>query len=105
MAVTRRIIQQLFDVLLFTNSSMQWYLSRPLLSVFLVDESSMQRYAQNLCVNQNEETVQEIVEVFEELSKSADRSLETWSRDTFAITLNKLVKRLTKFSIQHNEAA
>ena len=100
-----RIIQQLFDVLLFTKSSLQWDLSRPLLSVFLVDESSMQRYAQNLCLNQSETMVQQIVEVFEELSKSADRSLETWSREMFTITLTKLVRRLTQFSIQRREFA
>lgn len=92
-------------MILFTKSSLQWDLSRPLLSVFLVDESSMQRYAQYLCLNQDEATVQQIVDVFEELSKSADRSLETWSRETFTVTLTKLVKRLMQFSIRRREIA
>ena len=96
------IMRELFDTVLFTKTSMQWDLSMCILPVCLVYENGMNEYCNYLCDGCTEEAASEIRDVFQDISKSIDPSLDRSARETFSMRLSNWIRKLTRFAIRRN---
>lgn len=101
--ITYSIIRELFNILLFSKTSMQWNLASALFPVCLVYENGMKEYCNYLCEGCSEEGVKEIRHVFQEIAKKVDKSLDTSAKEEFNMGLTNWIARITKFAIQRNE--
>ena len=97
------LVRELFDILLFTMTSMQWNLASALLPVCLVYENGITEYCNYLCEGCSEEGVTEIRHVFQEIAKKVDRSLDASAKEEFNMCLPKGIRRITKYAIPRNE--
>ncbi len=97
------LVRELFDILLFTKTSMQWNLASALLPVCLVYENGITEYCNYLCEGCSEEGVTEIRHVFQEIAKKVDRSLDASAKEEFNMCLTNWIRRITRFAIQRNE--
>lgn len=98
-----RVLKQLFDAILLSKVSLQWDLSRPLLSVFLVYENGLNEYCQYLCKGCNEKEVEAIREIFKEMLSVIDRSLDASAREAFSMMVGKWCQLLGKFALNRSQ--
>lgn len=96
-------MKEIFDALLLSKVALQWDLSRPLLSVFLVYEDGLNAYCQYLCEGCNESQVAEIQEIFKDFLKNVDRSLDNSSREGFSMLVGKWCRKLAGYAIHRDQ--
>lgn len=94
------VLKELFDAILLSKVTLQWSLSRPLLSVFLVYENGLNEYCQYLCKGCDESQVELIKNVFKDIMNFVDRSLDASSREAFSMMIGKWSNLLGSFAIQ-----
>ena len=96
-------MKEIFDALLLSKVALQWDLSRPLLSVFLVYEDGLNTYCSSLCEGCNENEVAEIQDLFKDFLKSVDRSLDNTAREGFSMVVGKWCRKLANYAIRRGQ--
>lgn len=91
--VLSQLMNTLFNSLLFSPTSNQWAITRPILSLMLLDETAYQEYQVQLSATQtHQENQLKLRDEFAHLTENLQRSLEVTNRDRFT-------QRLTIFRI------
>jgi len=91
--VLSQLMNTLFNALLFSPTSNQWAITRPILSLMLLDETAYQEYQVHLSATQtHQENQLKLRDEFAHLTENLQRSLEVTNRDRFT-------QRLTIFRI------
>lgn len=81
------ILYTLFEIVLFEECANQWSLSRPMLSLILVNESYFGELKQRLIATQPQERQERVSSCFDKLMQDISRSLDTRNRDRFTQNL------------------
>ena len=81
------ILKALFEIIVFEDCSNQWSLSRPMLSLILLNEQVYNDLKMQIVAMQPPERQQRLVECFERLMEGVSRSLESKNRDKFTQNL------------------
>ena len=81
------ILKALFEIIVFEDCSNQWSLSRPMLSLILLNEQVYNDLKMQIVSMQPPERQQRLVECFERLMEGVNRSLESKNRDKFTQNL------------------
>ncbi|BBN20485.1 exportin-7 [Marchantia polymorpha subsp. ruderalis] len=81
------ILKTLFDLVLFEDSANQWSLSRPMLSIILVDEQIYNDLKAQLISTQPQDEQQRLLSNFDKLMADVSRGLEPKNRDRFTQNL------------------
>mmetsp|Transcript_26690 Transcript_26690/g.50766 ORF Transcript_26690/g.50766 Transcript_26690/m.50766 type:complete len:1056 (-) Transcript_26690:229-3396(-) len=81
------ILKTLFEIILFEDCSNQWSLSRPMLSLILLIESSFNDIQASLASTLPPEQQQRLATCFQKLMTDVTRSLEAKNRDKFTQNL------------------
>ena len=90
--VLSQLMNTLFNSLLFSPTSNQWAITRPILSLMLLDEAAYTEYQVQLSSTQTQENQLKLRDEFTHLTENLQRSLEVTNRDRFT-------QRLTIFRI------
>ena len=93
------ILKALFEIIVFEDCSNQWSLSRPMLSLILLNEQVYNDLKMQIVSMQPPERQQRLVECFERLMEGVNRSLESKNRDKFTqnLTIFRHDTKLKKF--------
>eukprot|EP00899_Mesostigma_viride_P004716 jgi/Mesvir1/14245/Mv09683-RA.1 len=81
------ILKTLFEIVLFEDCANQWSLSRPMLSLILINEQIFPELEAQLAASQPLERRQRLMQCFEKLMHEVSRSLEPKNRDKFTQNL------------------
>ncbi|MAD56215.1 MAG: hypothetical protein CL974_01570 [Euryarchaeota archaeon] len=81
--ILNQLMGTLFNSLLFTSHANHWAVTRPILSLLLVSNSSFEAYQEQLLSTQTVENHVKLKEEFEKLTTDIQRSVETSNRDRF----------------------
>ncbi|KAK9156564.1 hypothetical protein Scep_003138 [Stephania cephalantha] len=81
------ILKTLFEIVLFEDYGNQWSLSRPMLSLILINEQMFTDLKAQILASQPVEQQQRLVLCFENLMADVTRSLDTKNRDKFTQNL------------------
>ena len=81
------LLRTLFEMVLFEECSNQWSLSRPMLSLILVNEGILSELKAQLVASQPPDRRARLVGCFEKLMTDVNRSLEAKNRDRFTQNL------------------
>lgn len=81
------VLQALFEIALFEECFNQWSLSRPMLSLILINEQSLSTLKQQLVASQPMEKQALLATCLDKLMKDVDRTLESKNRDRFTQNL------------------
>ncbi len=73
----------LFEIVLFEDCANQWSLSRPMLSLILVNEQYFPELRAQITVSQPADRQAKLVQGFDKLMADVTRSLEPKNRDKF----------------------
>ena len=90
--VVSQLMSTLFNSLLFAPNSNHWAITRPILSLLLLDNGAFVDYQRQLGATQTQENQQKLGEEFARLTEGLQRSLEVTNRDRFT-------QRLTIFRV------
>lgn len=82
------ILRSLFDIVLFEDCSNQWSLSRPMLSLILINENFFGELKQQIAASQPTERRQRLLTCFDKLMTDVTRTLESKNRDRFTQSLS-----------------
>lgn len=93
---------ELFNAILFGHLSVQWNLSRPLLSVYLTYEKSLEDYFTYLQSQCDPDRHSELMSVFADISQQSYRSLDAVARDTFSMDVPKWKRILLNTAFRHS---
>lgn len=85
------ILKSLFEIILFEECSNQWSLSRPMLSLILINEQIYQQLKQQIILGQPPERQQHLANCLDKLMTGVQRNLEPKNRDKF--TQNMTITR------------
>ena len=81
------ILKTLFEIVLFEDCSNQWSLSRPMLSLILLNEQVYTDLKMQIIGSQPQEKQQRLATCFEKLMDKISRTLEPKNRDKFTQNL------------------
>jgi exportin-7 len=81
------LLRTLFEMVLFEECSNQWSLSRPMLSLILVNEGILNELKGQLVASQPPDRRARLVGCFEKLMNDVSRSLDAKNRDRFTQNL------------------
>jgi len=81
------ILKTLFEIVLFEDCSNQWSLSRPMLSLILLNEQVYNDLKMQIIASQSTEKQQRLASCFEKLMDNVSRTLESKNRDKFTQNL------------------
>ena len=81
------ILKTLFEIILFEDCSNQWSLSRPMLSLILINEQVFSDLKMQIITSQPTEKQQKLASCFENLMSDVSRTLESKNRDKFTQNL------------------
>ena len=98
-----RLLQNVFSGLLLAKASLQWDLSRTLLTVILISENGLNQYCQYLCQGLNNKQVEEVQTIFSSISSSIDKSLDMSSKETFALMASKWCPKLKEYYLLRSQ--
>ena len=93
---------ELFHAILFGHLGVQWNLSRPLLSVYLTYEKSLEDYFTYLQTQCDPEQHARLMLVYREMSQPSYRSLDAIARDTFSMDIPKWRRILLNTAFHHS---
>ena len=82
-AVFTELMSTLFNILIYAESTNQWSLSRPILSLALASEKSLIAFQQQISATQSPENQARLTEAFHNLMIDVRRNLEPSNRDKF----------------------
>jgi len=78
-----QLLNSLFTSMLFSTAVNHWPLTRPILSIILIAESSFLEYQNHLGSSQTQENQTKLAAEFTKLTENLQRSLEVSNRDKF----------------------
>jgi exportin-7 len=78
-----QLLNSLFTSMLFSTAVNHWPLTRPILSLILIAESSFVEYQKHLASSQTQENQTKLAAEFTKLTENLQRSLEVSNRDKF----------------------
>ena len=78
-----QLLNTLFTSMLFSSAVNHWPLTRPILSIILIAESSFVEYQKHLASSQTPENQTKLASEFVKLTENLQRSLEVSNRDKF----------------------
>eukprot|EP00898_Chlorokybus_atmophyticus_P001655 jgi/Chlat1/2490/Chrsp175S02362 len=81
------ILKSLFEIVLFEDCANQWSLSRPMLSLILINEQIFNELKAQLLSSQPPDRQQKLLVCFDKLMADVSRSLESKNRDKFTQNL------------------
>ena len=81
------ILKTLFEIILFEECSNQWSLSRPMLSLILINEQIYQQLRQQIILQQPSDRQQHLAACLDKLMVDVQRNLEPKNRDKFTQNL------------------
>ncbi|GAB4820934.1 hypothetical protein N2152v2_007980 [Parachlorella kessleri] len=81
------ILSSLFEIVLFEDCSNQWSLSRPMLSLILVNEQIYSQLRQQIISSQTPDRQQHLANCLDRLMQDVQRNLEPKNRDKFTQNL------------------
>ena len=81
------ILRTLFEIIVFEDCSNQWSLSRPMLSLILLNEPVFAELKVQIVAVQPAERQQRLAQCFERLMEGVNRTLESKNRDKFTQNL------------------
>ena len=90
--VVSQLMSTLFNSLLFAPNSNHWAITRPILSLLLLDHAAYLEYQAQISSTQTPENQIKLSEEFNRLTENLQQSLEVTNRDRFT-------QRLTIFRI------
>jgi len=88
---------KLFELILFGAQGSMWAVTRPVLSLFLADESVFHNYRQHLLGTQSPENQGRLGDCFDRLLMDLDPSLDIANRDRFAQRLANFRSNVREF--------
>jgi exportin-7 len=81
------ILKTLFEIILFEECSNQWSLSRPMLSLILINEPIYEQLKQQIIAQQPSDRQQHLATCLGKLMVDVQRNLEPKNRDKFTQNL------------------
>lgn len=87
-ALLPEILKTLFEIVLFEECSNQWSLSRPMLSLILINEQMFTDLKAQILASQAVDQHQRLASCFDKLMADITRSLDSKNRDKFTQNLN-----------------
>lgn len=87
-ALLPEILKTLFEIVLFEDCSNQWSLSRPMLSLILINEQMFTDLKAQILASQAVDQHQRLASCFDKLMADITRSLDSKNRDKFTQNLN-----------------
>lgn len=98
------MLRTLFDIVLFEDCSNQWSLSRPMLSLILVNEGIFNDLKVQIAVTQVAEKRARLAQCFDKLLTDVTRSLEPKNRDRFTQNLTAFRRESALLCVYHDTA-
>ncbi|KAL0425403.1 UNVERIFIED_CONTAM: Exportin-7-B, partial [Sesamum radiatum] len=86
-AVLPEILKTLFEIVLFEDCSNQWSLSRPMLSLILINEQMFTDLKAHILASQPVDQHQRLISCFDKLMSDITRGLDSKNRDKFTQNL------------------
>ncbi|KAK4414267.1 Exportin-7 [Sesamum alatum] len=86
-AVLPEILKTLFEIVLFEDCSNQWSLSRPMLSLILINEQMFTDLKAHILASQAVDQHQRLISCFDKLMADITRTLDSKNRDKFTQNL------------------
>lgn len=94
------LLSLIINLLLYDSRISPWSLSRPLLSLMLIEEESFQAIKEQIVTTQPAQRQRELMEAFEQLTEDIELSLQTTNRDKFTQRVNTFRQQMTDLVIR-----